>query len=100
MTENPRVGGSIPPLGTISIDFQTVTLWVAQGLMARVSYAVDLALIYIMHTHTGASPESSQVVNTGFPNTFISGSTPSPGALEACMKPPLTVGPPSAIEIV
>jgi len=28
-SENHRVGGLIPPLGTISLDFQTVILWVA-----------------------------------------------------------------------
>jgi len=38
-TENPRVGGSIPPLGTIFLDFQTVTLWVARGLLVLVSIA-------------------------------------------------------------
>ena len=36
-TENPRVGGSIPPLGTISLDFQTVIRWVARGLTIAVS---------------------------------------------------------------
>jgi hypothetical protein len=35
-TENPRVGGSIPPLGTISPDIQRVILWVARGLIVSV----------------------------------------------------------------
>jgi hypothetical protein len=32
-TENPRIGGSIPPLGTILLDFQTVIRWVTRGLI-------------------------------------------------------------------
>jgi hypothetical protein len=36
-TENHRVGGSIPPPGTIPPDFQTVIQWVARGLMVAVS---------------------------------------------------------------
>ena len=43
-TENPRVGGSIPPLGTILIVFQSVTRWVARGLSGFVSVASELRL--------------------------------------------------------
>ena len=39
-TENPRVGGSIPPLGTIFFDFQSVTLWVVRGLSVFVPTGV------------------------------------------------------------
>ena len=45
LTENPRVGGSIPPLGTIRIDFQTVTRWVARGLSLFVSMSSTDRLI-------------------------------------------------------
>ena len=38
-TENPRVGGSIPPLGTIFLDFQSVIPWVTRGLLVPVSMA-------------------------------------------------------------
>ena len=40
-TENPRVGGSIPPLGTIFLDFQRVIPWVARGLLVAVSMAIS-----------------------------------------------------------
>ena len=36
-TENPRVGGSIPPPGTIPLDFHPVIQWVTRGLMVAIS---------------------------------------------------------------
>jgi len=45
-TENPRVGGSIPPLGTILPEFQRVALWVALGLSEFVSMPLSARTVW------------------------------------------------------